>query len=142
MSQAKFQADQPSKHYKTYYSNNWYRSGDFNRGGQIFSRKDFLEQISETAKIFDLKKRPLPGPIVKTELETVQRKNTNQSHPRPRLYEHVKFKSSDPEKRDLFLQSEIGLWSSTNWRRREKNFGNNFNKLSPIVEGHFMGSDN
>ena len=96
MSQSSFRANQPSKHH---YSNNWYRSGDFNSGGQIFSRRDFLEQISETAKIFDLKKRPLPGPIVKTELETVQWKNTNQSHPRPRLYEHTVRQGS----LDLFL---------------------------------------
>ena len=141
MSQAKFQAHQPSKHYQTYYSNNWYRSGDFNRGGQIFSRRDFLEQISETAKIFDLKKRPLPGPIVKTDSEKVHWPNTNQSHPRPRLHEHEKIKSREPERRELFLQSEIGLWSNKNWRRRDKNLENNFNKLSPINEGHYIGSD-
>lgn len=138
MSQSSFRANQPSKHY---YSNNWYRSRDFNSGGQIFSRRDFLEQISETAKIFDLKKRPLPGPIVKTELEKVHWQNTNQSHSRPRLHEHVKIKSRDTETRELFLQSEIGLWSNKNWRRREKNLGNNFNKLSPIAEAQYYCSD-
>ena len=132
MSQANFRPSQPSKHY---YSNNWYRSGDFNSGGQVFSRRDFLEQISETAKIFDLKKRPLPGPIIKTDLEKVHWQNTKQSHPRPRHHDHMKIKSLEPEKRDLFSQSEIGLWSNKNWRRREKNLGNNFIKLSPIMEG-------
>ena len=137
MAQAKFRVNQPSK---SYYSNNWYRSGDFKSSGQIFSRKEFLEQISETAKIFDLKKRPLPGPIVKTDLEKVHRQNINQNN--LPLHEKMKIKTWDFEKRELFLQSEIGLWNNDNWRKRDKNFGNNFNKLSPIVEGRFLGSDN
>ena len=63
---------------KKFYSNNFY-SKPYN-SGNLFAKKEFLDQISETTKLFDLKKRPLPGPIQKTDIDIKNAFKTINSH--------------------------------------------------------------
>ena len=113
---------------KKFYSNNFY-SKPYN-SGNLFAKKEFLDQISETTKLFDLKKRPLPGPIQKTDIDIKRHSVKNMKV----FNEDTKIMIQNIEKRDLFCKSERKLWKSEEWRRRDKNVGNNFNKLSPIQE--------
>ena len=124
----------PSK----YYTNNFYNrpksTHHTSSSAGNYSRKDFLEQISETTKIFDLKKRPLPGPITQTQDQRQQKhKKNNQNNQMKNITTLTVPPSKISAKQDLFSQGELVLWSSCDWRRREKNFGY-FNKLSPIRE--------
>ena len=109
------------------YSSNFYNK-PYNTG-QLFSKNDFMEQIAETTKIFELKKRPLPGPILQTDV--INRKILKNYN---FLDINGKLNIQNIEKRDLFSKAEKKLWKSEDWRKRDKNFGNSFKKLSPIHE--------
>lgn len=112
------------------YANNFYnRPKSTHHTKTPVTREDFMEQLSETTKIFDLKKRALPGPIFQTELTKQKQKSSGAGS----ALTPSNKKILPPTNQDLFSQSELVLWSSCNWRRRDKNFGY-FNKLSPIRE--------
>lgn len=138
-----------SKSRQQNYSSNFYKSHSVYSNSaaaaedrQLFARKDFLEQLSETTKIFDLKKRPLPGPITQTGMDSAKQQGLNSNLSRlGGGGGGEKMKPRNIEESELFSKSEIKLWKSDNWRKRDKNFGNNFDKLSPIRENKVPLSD-
>ena len=110
------------------YSRNLRRSTS-NHIPVSFSDQRFLDQVAETTKIFDVKKRVLPGPVRNTEEEGnwKQKKNTRELN--DMLRERKKVMSV------LLRGGERQLWGSGDWREKNKDLNQSFSKLSPIISG-------
>ena len=100
-----------------------------------FSDKQFLDQVAETAKIFDVKKRVLPGPIMKTDDGG---ENREERKYRKEMSAIILDRKKEIQKKELKVKSllprrcERQLWDSAEWRERNKDLNQSFSKLSPI----------
>ena len=116
------------------YSSHFYRQSLNSWTGNLTSRKGFLDELGEKReKKSNEKKRPLAGPIVKTDINNFKRLQP---------VKELKSLQAETEKKlklleglDFFSSQEIKLWKSDSWRMREKDLKNNYSKLSPIEEG-------
>lgn len=115
------------------YSSHFYRQPLNSWAGNVTSRKGFLDELVEKRNPSHEKKRPLAGPIVKTDINNFKRLQP---------VKELKSLQAETEKKlklleglDFFSSQEIKLWKSDSWRMREKDLKNNYSKLSPIEEG-------
>ena len=99
-----------------------------------FSDQEFLDQVAETTKIFDVKKRLLPGPVRNTEEDGnwKQRRNINVMN---NMIEGKQVMKDREEKSVLLRGGERRLWESSDWREKNKDLNQSFTKLSPIITG-------
>merc|ERR1719347_50903 len=102
-----------------------------------FSDQVFLDQVAETTKIFDVKKRLLPGPIRNTEEDGnwKQRRSISEMNNTMRDGKKEMKVKEMKEKSVLLRGGERKLWESTDWREKNKDLNQSFKKLSPIITG-------
>jgi hypothetical protein len=102
-----------------------------------FTDQAFLDQVAETTKIFYVKKRVLPGPVMKTE-EDWKWKGKKCSTELNTIIRERKKELKEKEVKDknvLQRGGERQLWGSADWREGEKDLNHSFSKLSPIRSG-------
>lgn len=105
------------------------------RTGCLTSRKGFLDELVEKRPPPELKKRPVQGAIVKTDMTSFKRIQPAKNSELKTLNKETQKKLKLLEGRDLLSSREIKLWKNEAWRRREKDLSSNYSKLSPIEEG-------
>ena len=120
-------------HSSKQYSSHFYRQSLNSWAGNANSRKGFLDELVEKRSPSHEKKRPLPGPVVKTDINNFKRLQPVKEL--KSLQKETEKKLKLLEGLDLFSSQEIKLWKSESWRMREKDLKNNYSKLSPIEEG-------
>ena len=102
-----------------------------------FSDQRFLDQVAETTKIFDVKKRVLPGPVRNTEEEGNWKKEKNTGELNDMIRERKKeMREKEMKEKSVLLRGgERQLWGSGDWREKNKDLNQSFSKLSPIISG-------
>ena len=120
-------------HSSKQYSSHFYRQSLNSWPGNVTSRKGFLDELVEKRGPSNEKKRPLAGPIVKTDTNNFKRLEPVKEL--KSLQKETEKKLKLLEGLDLLSSREIKLWKSESWRQREKDLKNNYSKLSPIEEG-------
>ena len=115
------------------YSSHFYRQSLNSWTGNVTSRKGFLDELVEKRSPSNEKKRPLAGPIVKTDINNFKRLQPVKEL--KSLHKETEKKLKLLEGLDLLASQEFKLWKSESWRMREKDLKNNYSKLSPIEEG-------
>ena len=115
------------------YPSDFFKPSLTSRAGNVTSRKGFLDQLVENKPPSDVKKRPVQGAIVKTDITSFKRLQPGKEI--KTLNKETQKKLTLLEGLDLFSSGEIKLWRNEAWRRREKDLRSNYSKLSPIEEG-------
>ena len=91
-----------------------------------FTDQAFLDQVAETTKIFDVKKRVLPGPVMKTEEDWKWKGKKCSTELNTIIRERKKeMKEKELKEKSVLLRGgESQLWGSADRREREKVFPN------------------
>ena len=100
-----------------------------------FSDQEFLDQVAETTKIFDVKKRLLPGPVRNTEEDGNWKQRRNINVMNNTMIGGKQMMKDREEKSVLLRGGERRLWESSDWREKNKDLNQSFTKLSPIITG-------
>ena len=112
------------------YSNHFYQPSVAS-----LTRAGFLDQLAENRAPSEVKKRPVQGPIIKTDLPVFKRLQPMKEMKSLHKETQNKLKLLEGLDLDLFSSREIKLWRNESWRTREKDLRSNYSKLSPIEEG-------
>ena len=86
-----------------------------------FTDQAFLDQVAETTKIFDVKKRVLPGPVMKTEEDWKWKGKKCSTELNTIIRERKKeMKEKELKEKSVLLRGgERQLWGSADWREKE-----------------------
>ena len=96
-----------------------------------FTDQAFLDQVAETTKIFDVKRRVLPGPVMKTEEDRKWKGKKCSTELNTIIRERKKeMKEKELKENSVLLRGgERQLSGSADWRERDKYLNHSFSKL-------------